>query len=175
MSTVALLGLSALFIFLVYSGLKSKRGSQCGRGWLSFLLLPVTAGLLYSTVISRLNVTSPYVAIGGFAVFLAVIQYVLTVVSTMRHKPNAPKGRVLTRALIAPAIILAFSMVMMILFTVAKNTGPFKAIFRAVDVLGSVVPGVSETMSKKAHLMIALSPLAAFAALGAHGIACSTV
>lgn len=61
MLKVPMFAILGLYAFLLIAGLMSKRGSQCGRGWISFLMLPLAAAVVYSLVSGWISPPQPLI------------------------------------------------------------------------------------------------------------------
>lgn len=207
------IALLALYAFNVLMGLRSTRGSVCGRGWTSFLLLPIVAGVGY-TLLKRtfssasqesygagdvygayqglrnvrgsfqsalkaggskglgraLSVTSDASSFLGFAVFLALCQYLLTVLFLIFQKPDVDKSTVFKRSFISAGISFFTSLAFIIAFLVVSNVVP---VVRAALTIGRNLPIIGNLINENIAMSLALNPLTWIFCLAGYGIACS--
>lgn len=99
----------------------------------------------------------------GYAIFLAFLQYVMTTIFTMVHKPGVAKYTVIQRSFIAAGISFVISMLS--IFGLKAASAPLALI--------SKVPVVGKFLGKSMVYGLALSPMLIIGALAAHGISCS--
>jgi hypothetical protein len=59
---VPMFAILGLYAFLLIAGLLSKRGSPCSRGWVSFLMLPLAAAVVYTLVSGWINPPQPLIS-----------------------------------------------------------------------------------------------------------------
>lgn len=108
----------------------------------------------------------------GYALFLALIQYLISAVVIMAQKPTASKVDVFKKSFVAAGISMIFSLIFIVAVTVVANVIPVvKAIFTVTEKL----PFIGPFVNKNFFFTMATSPLNLIGALAAHGIACSLV
>lgn len=108
----------------------------------------------------------------GYALFLALIQYLISAVIIMAQKPTAPKVEVFKKAFVAAGISMIFSMIFIVAVTIVANVIPP---VRAIVTITERLPLIGPFVNKNFFFTMATSPLNLIGALAAHGIACSLV
>lgn len=104
-----------------------------------------------------------------FALFLALFQYLITVLLLFFQKPRAGISEILRKSFIAAGISFLMSAIFIVLFLVLSNI----PIFRAILTVGTRLPFVGSLIENNAHFLLAWNPLAILSGITAFGISCA--